>query len=61
MKNYIPTIEELLRLPRRELDAIFRKAASVASDTRQEPQAREAAAKTVENVQRCFHPRPPRR
>lgn len=58
MKNYIPTIEELLRLPKRELDAIFRKAASVASDTTQAPQAREAATKTVENVRRCL-PRAP--
>lgn len=61
MKNYIPTIEELLRLPRRELDAIFRKAASVASDASQNLQAREVAARTIENVRRCLHPRPPGR
>lgn len=48
MINYIPTIEELLRLPKRELDAIFRKASRVAIDATQEPQARESAAKTVE-------------
>ncbi|OPF64407.1 hypothetical protein [Hydrogenophaga sp. H7] len=53
MKSYIPTIDELLRLPKRELDAIFRRAASVASDATQGPQAREAAERTVENVRRC--------
>lgn len=58
MKNYIPTIEELLRLPKRELHVIFRMASAVASDATQEPQARRAAAKTVENVRRCQQ-RPP--
>jgi hypothetical protein len=58
MKNYIPTIEELLRLPKRDLYAIFRKASAVAGDKTQDPQAREKAAKTVENVRRCL-PRAP--
>lgn len=53
MTNHIPTIEELLGLPKRELDAIFRKAAGIASDDTQDPQAREAAANAVENVRRC--------
>lgn len=58
MKNYIPTIEELLRLPKRELHAIFRSAASVAADATQQPQARAVAARTVENVRRAL-PRVP--
>lgn len=53
MTNHIPTIEELLALPKRELDAIFRRAAAVASDATQGPQTREAAERTVENVRRC--------
>lgn len=53
MQNKIPTIEELLHLPKRELDAIFRKASAVAGDATKEPQAREAATKTVDNVRRC--------
>ena len=58
MTNHIPTIEELLGLSKRELDAIFRRAAGIASDATQEPQARHAATKTIENVRRC-QPRPP--
>lgn len=53
MTNHIPTIEELLGLPKRELDAIFRRASGIASDAAQEPQAREAAARTLENVRSC--------
>lgn len=53
MNNHIHTIEELLGLPRRELDAIFRRASSVASDASQQPQARKAAAQTVDNIRRC--------
>ena len=59
MTDHIPTIEELLRLPKRELDAIFRKAAGIAGDATRDPQTREAATKTVENLRRC-QPRPPR-
>lgn len=60
MTNHIPTIEELLGLPKRELDAIFRRAAGIASDEAQEPQARRAAAQTVENIRRCqLRPPPP--
>lgn len=58
MTNHIPTIEELLGLPKRELDAIFRRAAAIASDEAQGPQARKAAANTVKNIRRC-QPRPP--
>ena len=54
MKNHIPTIEEMLCLPKRELDAIFRNAADIAGDATQTSQAREAAAKTVENVRSCL-------
>lgn len=57
MTDHIPTIEELLGLPKRKLDAIFRSAAAVASDATKAPKARTAAAKTIENVRRC-HPRP---
>jgi len=59
MNDHIPTIEELLRLPKCELDAIFRRSAGVASDATKEPQARAAAAKTVKNVQRSYTLRPP--
>lgn len=58
MTNHIPTIEELLGLPKRELDAIFRRAAGITSDASQEPRARKAAAQTVENIRRC-QSRPP--
>ena len=54
MKNFIPTIDDLLHLPKRELDAIFRKAADIADDATRTPQARQAAAKTVENVRRSL-------
>lgn len=57
MKNDIPTIEELLCLPKRELNAIFRKASEVACDATQAPQAKAAATKTIENIRRC-QPRP---
>lgn len=53
MTNHIPTIEELLGLPKRELDAIFRKAADIASDETQNPEARDAASRTIENLRRC--------
>lgn len=54
MTDHIPTIEELLRLPKRELHVIFRRASAVASDPTQEPQARAAANRIVENVRRCL-------
>lgn len=53
MKNDIPTIEELLRLPKGELQAMFRKATSLASDQTRPSTEREAAAKTVANIRRC--------
>jgi hypothetical protein len=59
MKNHIPTIEELLSRPKRELDAIFRKAADIAIDAKQTSQAREAAAKTLENVRTCLRTKRP--
>lgn len=58
MNNYIPTIEELIEKPERELSAIFRKASAVAADRTKPPQPRAAASRTVENVRRCL-PRPP--
>ena len=54
MKNDIPTIEELLGLPKGELQAKFRNATSLASDQTRPPAEREAAAKTVENIRRCL-------
>lgn len=59
MKNHIPTIEEMLRLPKRELDAIFRNAADVAGDATQRSQAREATARTLENVRTCLRRKGP--
>jgi hypothetical protein len=56
MTDHIPTIEELLGLPKREVDAIFRSAAAVASDATKAPKTKTAAAKTIENIRRC-HPR----
>lgn len=49
MKNYIPTIEELLGKPANELRAIFRKASAVADDGTRPAQEREAASRSVEN------------
>ncbi len=53
MKNDIPTIEELLGLPKGELQAMFRTATSLASDQTRPPAEREAAAKTAENIRRA--------
>ena len=54
MKNDIPTIEELLGLPKGELQAMFRNATSLASDQTRPPAEREAASKTAENIRRCL-------
>lgn len=54
MKNDIPTIEELLGLPKGELQAMFRNATSVASDQARPTIERVAAAKTAENIRRCL-------
>lgn len=54
MKNDIPTIEELLGLPRGELQAMFRIATSLASDQTRPSAERKAAAKTAENIRRCL-------
>jgi len=58
LTDHIPTIAELVGRPERELTAIFRKATAVATDATQPRGARQAAAKTVENVRRCLN-RPP--
>lgn len=52
MKNDIPTIEELLGLPKGELQAMFRIATSLASDQTRPSAERKAAAKTAENIRR---------
>ena len=52
MKNDIPTIEELLGLPKGELQAMFRNATSLASDQTLPTIERMAAAKTAENIRR---------
>ncbi len=54
MKNNIPTIEELLGLPKSELQAMFRNATSKASDQTRPSAEREAAAKTAQNIRRCL-------
>jgi hypothetical protein len=54
MKNYTPTIHELQGKPIRELQAIFRKAAEVASNADAQPAKRAAAKKTMETVRRCL-------
>jgi hypothetical protein len=53
MTRNSPTIEELKQKSPGELEAIFRKAAEIASaDTYPAPE-REAARRTLENVRRC--------
>lgn len=52
MKNYIPTIEELLRIEVPELNVIFRKAAEVAADETCDPTELAAAKQTMENIRR---------
>jgi len=54
MKNDIPTIEELLGLPKGELQAMFRDATSVAADQTRPAIERVAAAKTAENIRRSL-------
>lgn len=54
MKNNTPTIEELLGLPKSELQAMFRNATSVASDQTRPTIERVAAAKTAEKIRRCL-------
>lgn len=54
MKNDIPTIEELLGLPKGELQAMFRDATSLASNQTRPSAERKAAAKTAENIRRCL-------
>lgn len=54
MKNNTPTIHELQGLLCSELQAIFRKAAEVASNTDAERAEREAAMRTMELVSRCL-------
>jgi hypothetical protein len=60
MKNDIPTIEELLGLPKGELHAMCRNATSLASDQRPTSAERESAAKTIDNTLRV-QPRFPTR
>lgn len=52
MQNHIPTIEELLRMTKGELQAMFRNATSLASDQTRPSAERMAAAKTAENIRR---------
>lgn len=54
MTNDIPTIEELLGLPKGELQVMFRKATTLASDQTRPSAEREAAAKTAANIRRCL-------
>ncbi|MCC6143186.1 MAG: hypothetical protein IT368_05205, partial [Candidatus Hydrogenedentes bacterium] len=49
-----PTIEELLGLPKGELQAMFRNATSLASDQTRPSAERKAAAKTAANIRRCL-------
>lgn len=53
-KTYVPTVEELLTKPKRELDAVFRKAAEMAGDPTCGCELRAAATTTMENVRRCL-------
>jgi hypothetical protein len=52
MQNHIPTIEQLLRMPKGELQAMFRIATSVASDQTRPSTERAAAGKTIDNIRR---------
>lgn len=54
MKTYITTIEELKGKTRRELNAIFKKAAEVAATVERESPAKKAAIQTLENVRRSL-------
>ncbi|MBP6895213.1 MAG: hypothetical protein KBC94_12415 [Pseudacidovorax sp.] len=60
MKNDIPTIEELLRMPKGKLQAMFKIATLVASDRTRPLTEREVAAKTVKNIRQAqpLHPGP---
>lgn len=60
MMNDIPTIEELLRMPKGELQAKFKIAALVAADFSRPSTEREVAAKTMSNIRRVqlLHPGP---
>ena len=53
-KTYVPTVEELLTKPKRELDAVFRKAAETARDPTCDFELRVAATTTMENVRRSL-------
>jgi hypothetical protein len=54
MTRYTPTIEELMKKPASELEAIFRKAAEIASGDKYPAQERDVARRTMENVRRCL-------
>lgn len=55
MKNDIATIEELLGLPKGELQAMFQRATSLASDQTRPSAEREAGARTAEHTRRCLY------
>ena len=55
MKTYITTIEELKGKTRRELNAIFKKAAEVAAIADGSAPEKLAARRTMENVCRCLN------
>ena len=55
MKTYITTIEELTGKTRRELNAIFKKAADIAAETASQASERGAAKRTLHDVRRCLN------
>lgn len=54
MTRYTPTIEELMKKPASELQAIFRKAAETAAVDTAPAQEREASKRTMEMVRRVL-------
>ncbi len=54
MKTYITTIEELKGKTRRELNAVFKKAAEIASTAAPQSQERDAAVRTMKQVRLCL-------
>lgn len=55
MKTYITTIDELKGKPRSELNAIFKRAAEVASAVGSQASEKDAAKRTLDNVRRSLN------
>jgi hypothetical protein len=60
MNTHIPTIPDLNRKTVRELHAMFRNAASIATSDQSPAPEREAAQKTLEDIKRSLSNKQPR-